>query len=67
MRKTSVLKYIRKMKAKDVQEVMNAVHDRYRELYPDWELYFFSLERCAGEERRRKFEEIMEFAFRHGV
>lgn len=38
-----VLKKIRKANNTQIQSLLDAVMDRYRELNPDWEISFFSL------------------------
>ena len=38
-----VLKKIRKANNPQIQSLLDAVMDRYRELNPDWEIAFFSL------------------------
>ena len=67
MEKNKMIEDIQKIQAGDIHQIMDAVMARYRELYPDWEIYCFSMERCGEKERRQKLGEIMEFAYRHGV
>ena len=62
----SVLEYIAQADEMDIQELMDAVLDRYHVLYPEWEINTFVLPRSLGEERTKRFEEIVSFMKRHG-
>lgn len=43
MEKNKMIEDIQKIQAGDIHQIMDAVMARYRELYPDWEIYCFSI------------------------
>ena len=66
MDKETVLEYIAQVDAMDIQELMDAVLDRYHVIYPEWEINTIVLPRSLGEERTKRFEEIVSFMKKHG-
>ena len=66
MDKEMMLEYIAQADETDIQELMDAVLDRYHVIYPDWEINTFVLPRLLGEERTKHFDEIVSFIKRHG-
>lgn len=67
MTKRRPLRAIRKTKAKDIQDVLDMVRRRYQELYPDWEISFFSIQRESEAHRKEQLRRILEFAEKRGV
>ncbi len=48
-----ILKFIQEAGAAEVDAIFEASFDRKRELYPQWDLFYFAMPREEGEERRR--------------
>lgn len=67
MEKSELMRRLKEARVEDIQELMRALHDRYRELYPDWEIFVFSLECCDPKLRKKRFAQIMEIAYRYGM
>ena len=42
-----LLEKIRQANGIQIEPIRNAVLQRYRELYPEWEIDFFSIEKCG--------------------
>lgn len=67
MTKRRLLRIIAKTKARDMQEVLDAAQHRYQELYPEWEIYYFSLKRGDEACCKEQLQRILEFASKHGA
>lgn len=50
-----------------MQDVLDAVRHRYQELYPDWEITFFSIQRGSAAYRKEQLHRILEFSEKYGV
>lgn len=62
-----LIRAIGQVDAENIQDLVNAFIGRYRELYPQWDIVFFSLEKGEEEARRQKVEQILSFVREHGV
>ena len=49
-----LLQRIREAKTEDIQDILQAVLERYRELYPDWDISILSLDK--REDRNEQLE-----------
>ena len=67
MDKKELVQWIRAAGQEDMQDLLEAVCYRYRELYPEWEIFFFSIEPGEQEARERNFRKVIEFAYKYGV
>ena len=47
-----MLKYIKEIKPEEINDVLLAVLDRYRELFPDWEIITISLEKAVDKKEQ---------------
>ena len=61
-----VIRGIERADAQDIQDIMHAAMERYRELYPKWRMMFLSVDPDATDERScelrillQKAEEIL--------
>ena len=52
-----VIRAIERADVEDIQDVVQAVIGRYRELYPQWEMLFLSADTNATDERSLKILE----------
>ncbi|MBQ8580335.1 MAG: hypothetical protein IJ448_06550 [Oscillospiraceae bacterium] len=67
MDKGTVLQYIRQADEEEIQELLQASIKRYKSLYPDWEIYFFSLKANDEAERREQLRQILRMAWEYGM
>lgn len=51
-----VLQYIRKMNALEIDQAMNALISRKRELYTDWEIFYLAIPKNDPAQRRQTLE-----------
>ena len=49
-----VIRAIERADREDIQDILHAVMERYRELYPDWKMQFISVDLNAMDERSVK-------------
>ena len=54
-----VIRAIEQTDAENMQDVMRAAIDRYRELYPDWKIIFVSADTNATDGRSRELLELI--------
>ena len=66
MKNEDLLKYIGEITETEIGEVLDAVLERYRVLYPEWEVNMFVLPSEPGEKRRKQFEDIVQFIRKYG-
>ena len=49
-----VIRAIEKADREDIQDILHAAMERYRELYPEWKMQFISVDPNATDERSMK-------------
>ena len=54
-----VIRAIEKADKEDIQDILHAAMERYRELYPDWKIQFVSVDPNAMDERSVKLRKWM--------
>jgi len=57
----SLLKMIEEADESRISEIIGAVIRRYNTLYPDWEVFFYSVPRKNSEERRKAVDALLGF------
>lgn len=57
--KQTVLDGIRQASSYELDDMVNAVRQRYAELFPDWEILFLSLPKNDPAERRKCLDETI--------
>ncbi len=67
MDKKTALQYIQQANEEEIQELLQASMKRYKSLYPDWEIYFFSLKANDEAERREQLRQILRMAWKYGI
>ncbi len=45
----------------EIDEMIHAVRRRYSRLFPDWEIFFLSIQSGSETERRQQVEHLIEF------
>ena len=66
MKDKKILEHIRSATEMEISDLLDAVVDRYHDLYPEWELNIFVLPVIPGEKRQKQFEDTVEFIRKHG-
>ena len=56
-----VIKFIQQADDYQVNEIINTLQDRYRKVYPDWEVVFLSLPKNSPEERKNIIDYFLKF------
>ena len=55
----TVIEYIRKADALQINDLLLEIRQRYQNLYPDFDVYLFTLPKTDENERKRQLEEIL--------
>ena len=54
-----IIRGIERTDLENMQDVVKAVMDRYRELYPEWEILYIAVERSAADQQSAKLRELI--------
>lgn len=66
MTRDSIHSYISQADADDIDYLLTALHHRYQELFPDWEICFFSLPKANPGKRALAVDEMLRFIQKYG-
>lgn len=58
-----VIHAIEKADSENIQDLINAVFQRYRELFPDWEMVYFALEKEKIAGQRDEVMQVLRMAY----
>ena len=59
-----IMKLLSSAKEEDVDEILDAVFARRRELFPDWDMIYFALPKNNPKERKMLLEQALEVLMR---
>lgn len=62
---SDILSKIQQADDNEINEIIDAITQRYSEVYPDWEIMFLALPRHDPDACLRKLEQISNFIKRH--
>ena len=54
-----IIRGIERTDVENMPDVLKVVLDRYRELYPEWELLYFAVQRSAMDEQSIKLRQLI--------
>ena len=60
-----IFKKIRRADDAEINEIIDALTQRYKEVYPDWEIMFLAMPRNDPDACLRRLEQIADFIRRH--
>ncbi len=55
----SLIKKIKLSDSTQINEVLSAAQNRYRRLFPEWEIYYISIEK--SQDRNEQIDQVIEF------
>jgi len=59
------LKWIENADSMVLNDILTAVHKRYKDLFPDWEMVFMSLPKMGAEERSLELDKMVAVIKKH--
>ena len=66
MRLEEIIGYIQDAKPEEIHDLLDAIANRYREVFPQWDLNIFVLPMGDRESRRKCLNQILELAEKYG-
>lgn len=66
MTKEAIYNFISQADAGDINDLLTALQRRYKALFPNWEICFYSLPNDNPNERAQAVEEMVQFIRKYG-